>query len=138
MTFRRTGCQSDTEWMECDANTLESNLNKSIMIIHDQLNLKNIPVHQKFYCSIVEKNYLSRPKQFVSSPKRDIFIMPRSRKYFVIRMNSESPKLSSMSKNDLVKSPLQRAFKDIITRCSDVNISVISSRSLWVNTSYSS
>lgn len=73
------------------------------------------------------------PNKFVTSPQSNVFIMTSSCKKLIFRMSCQTPKLSAMSKDNLIKTSLQRSLQNIVFSCSHIDVSIISAGSLWVN-----
>lgn len=96
--------------------------------------------------------YLSHPEELVLPPQSDVFVVPCCSKQFIIWMNCETPKLTTVPKNDLknfkkvwqriwwrkvkfshlVESPLKRSFQNVIFGRPYVDIPIVSTRSLRV------
>lgn len=74
----------------------------------------------------------------MTSPHRNVFVMTSGGEKFILRMSGKAPQLTSMTENDLIKSPLQRSFKDVVPRGADVNVSVVPTGSLRINRSNAS
>lgn len=79
---------------------------------------------------------LCRPEKLVPSPESDILVVAGSGEDLVVRMHGESPELPAMTENNLVESPLQRALEDVVSRRAHVDVTVVSTWSLRINTSY--
>lgn len=76
------------------------------------------------------------PDQFVAPPQRYVLIVTTGRKHFVIRMGCQGPQLFAMAEDNLIETALQRAFQDVVSRRSHVDVSIVSAGSLRVDGSY--
>lgn len=70
-------------------------------------------------------------------PESNILVVSRGGKDFVVRMNRQTPQLSTMAEYDLIEPSLQRTFEDVVSRGPHINVSVIPSGTLRIYTANS-